>query len=139
MRLQPKRVGPEKGGKVPTLTQQSAEYAEEGPVEEEREIMVSLEPSPPLGADYTPPSHAEEDTPMTTTLPAVRIDQQIHVIRGHRVMLDADLADVYHVSTKRFNERATRNINRFPPDFMFQLSFREFRDLRSQSATSSLH
>ena len=51
-------------------------------------------------------------------------------------MLDADLADVYHVSTKRFNERVKRNINRFPPDFMFQLSFREFRDLRSQSATS---
>ena len=68
---------------------------------------------------------------MTTTLPAARIEQQIHLIRGHRVMLDADLADVYHVSTKRFNERVKRNINRLTPDFVFQLSFREFRDLRS--------
>ena len=74
-----------------------------------------------------------EETPMTTTILAERIEQQIHVIRGHQVMLDIDLANVYQVSTmstKRLNEQVKRNINRFPSDFMFQLSSQEFRDLR---------
>jgi hypothetical protein len=94
-------------------------------------LSVGTFPDDTLALDNPPPPRTQEDAPMTTTLPAARIEQQIHLIRGHRVMLDADLADVYHVSTKRFNERVKRNINRFPPDFVFQLSFREFRDLRS--------
>ena len=58
-------------------------------------------------------------------------------IRGQRVMLDEDLARLYGVETKRLNEQVKRNIQRFPSDFSFQLSFQEFRDLKSQSATSS--
>jgi len=71
-----------------------------------------------------------EETPMTTTILAERIEQQIHVIRDHKVMLDIDLANVYQVSTKRLNEQVKRNINRFPSDLMFQLSSQEFSDLR---------
>jgi hypothetical protein len=52
-------------------------------------------------------------------------------------MLDADLAEVYGVTTKRLNEQVRRNRDRFPEDFMFQLSDAEFTDLRSQFATSS--
>ena len=46
----------------------------------------------------------------------------IHVIRGHRVMLDVDLAQMYGVRTMRLNERVQRNMRRFPPDFMFRLT-----------------
>ena len=54
-----------------------------------------------------------------------RIEQTILVIRGHRVMLDTDLADLYGVTTKRLNEQVKRNRNRFPADFMFQLTSQE--------------
>ena len=60
----------------------------------------------------------------------------IHTIRGLRVMLDADLAELYGVPTKRFNEQVKRNITRFPDDFLFQLTQDEFETLRSQNATS---
>ncbi len=60
----------------------------------------------------------------------------IHTIRGLRVMLDADLAELYDVPTKRFNEQVKRNITRFPEDFLFQLTPVEFESLRSQNATS---
>jgi hypothetical protein len=60
----------------------------------------------------------------------------IHVIRGQKVMLDSDLAKMYGVPTKRLNEAVKRNITRFPPDFMFQLTEDEFKILRSQFATS---
>lgn len=62
---------------------------------------------------------------------------QIYVIRGQKVMLDADLAELYGVSTKRFNEQVKRNLDRFPPDFMFQLNDEEHAALRSQIATSN--
>jgi hypothetical protein len=65
------------------------------------------------------------------------IESKIIIIKGQRVILDSDLAEVYGVSTKRLNEQVTRNIRRFPADFMFQLSFRELTDLKSQNATSS--
>ena len=65
------------------------------------------------------------------------IKNQIHTIRGKQVMLDSDLARLYGVETKRFNEQVQRNKNRFPDDFMFQLTDDEFRILRSQIATSS--
>ena len=54
-------------------------------------------------------------------------------------MLDSDLAEIYGVSTRRLNEQLRRNLGRFPKDFAFQLSVREFRNLMSQFATSSLH
>jgi hypothetical protein len=54
-----------------------------------------------------------------------RISNAILVIRGQKVMLDIDLADIYGVKTKRLNEQVKRNINRFPSDFMFQLSNEE--------------
>lgn len=61
---------------------------------------------------------------------------RIQVIRGQRVLLDADLAQLYEVETKRFNEQIRRNPTRFPPDFMFSLTAQEFAALRSQNATS---
>jgi hypothetical protein len=64
------------------------------------------------------------------------IEQRIFLLRGVRVVLDADLAMLYRVTTKRLNEQVRRNLKRFPPDFMFQLSKREFSVLRSQFATS---
>ena len=65
-----------------------------------------------------------------------RIQQAILLIRGKRVMLDADLAKLYGVSTKRLNEQVKRNRDRFPQDFMFQLNPEEAEVLRSQNATS---
>ena len=60
----------------------------------------------------------------------------IFTIRGVRIMLDADLAELFDVSTKRFNEQVKRNISRFPEDFLFQLTSEEYESLRSQNATS---
>jgi hypothetical protein len=68
----------------------------------------------------------------------IDIKDKIYVIRGNRVMIDSDLAQLYGVSTKVFNQAIKRNINRFPNDFMFRLSTEEFRDLnRSQIVTGS--
>lgn len=61
----------------------------------------------------------------------------IYLIRSEKVMLDFDLANLYGVETKRLKEQVRRNINRYPEDFMFQLSDEEFRILRPQIATSS--
>jgi hypothetical protein len=62
---------------------------------------------------------------------------RIAVIRGQRVLLDADLAQLYEVETRVFNQAVKRNLRRFPPDFMFQLTDEEFKNLISQSVTSS--
>ncbi|MHB8482036.1 MAG: ORF6N domain-containing protein [Nitrospiria bacterium] len=70
-------------------------------------------------------------------IPTERIERSILFIRGHKVMLDADLAVLYGVSTKRLNEQVNRNLDRFPEDFMFQLTKPEFAILKSQNATSS--
>lgn len=70
--------------------------------------------------------------------PAKLIHGHICRIRGHRVILDADLARLYGVPTKRFNEAFKRNRHRFPQDFAFQLNKIEAINLRSQIATSSL-
>ena len=70
-------------------------------------------------------------------LPVEIIQNKIFLIRGQKVMLDKDLAQLYQVATKRFNEQVKRNIKRFPEDFMFQLTQEEFDNLRSQFATSS--
>jgi len=66
------------------------------------------------------------------------LESAIHFIRGQRVMLDSDLAMIYGVTTKRLNEQLKRNRLRFPPDFAFQLTVQEFRNLKSRIATSSL-
>jgi hypothetical protein len=65
-----------------------------------------------------------------------RIEAMIYTIRGHRVMLDSDLAKLYGVETKRLNEQVRRSSDRFPQDFMFKLTSEEFDVLKSQIATS---
>jgi hypothetical protein len=67
------------------------------------------------------------------------IKTMIYKIRGYQVMLDADLAKIYQVETKRLNEAVKRNIGRFPSEFMFQLTKDEYENLMSQIATSSFH
>lgn len=69
-------------------------------------------------------------------MPVEVIRERIYLVRGHRVMLDADLAKLYGVSTKRLNEQVRRNRGRFPGDFMFTLTDKEAKSLRSQFATS---
>ena len=66
------------------------------------------------------------------------VRNKIYIIRGQKVMLDSDLAELYDVATKRFNEQVKRNAERFPEDFMFKLNDDEYENLRSQFATSSL-
>ncbi|MGA1842987.1 MAG: ORF6N domain-containing protein [bacterium] len=66
-----------------------------------------------------------------------RILSTIMVIRGEKVILDSDLAALYGVETRRLNEQVRRNIDKFPSDFMFQLTKKEFDDLKSQIAISS--
>jgi hypothetical protein len=73
----------------------------------------------------------------TPLIPAERIERAILLVRGHKVMLDSDLASLYGVETRRLVEAVKRNIQRFPDDFMFQLNQEEFDNLRSQFATSS--
>lgn len=68
---------------------------------------------------------------------AVEIGELIYLVRSQKVMLDLDLANLYGVSTKALVQAVKRNIRRFPADFMFQLSFQEVRNLRSQIVTSS--
>ena len=65
------------------------------------------------------------------------IKSKIFEIRGQKVMLDVDLAEMYEVETKRLKESVKRNITRFPTDFMFTLTQKEFQGLRSQFATSN--
>jgi hypothetical protein len=69
-------------------------------------------------------------------IPLDRIEQSIFVIRGQRVMLDADLAQVYGVLTERLNQQVRRNAERFPADFVFQLTGRELENLILQNASS---
>ena len=66
-----------------------------------------------------------------------KVESLIRVLRGQQVMLDRDLAELYGVETRRLNEQVKRNIERFPEDFMFQLTSNEFDNLKSQIAISS--
>ena len=66
-----------------------------------------------------------------------KVESLIRVIRGQQVMLDRDLAELYGVEIRRLNEQVKRNIERFPEDFMFQLTPNEFDNLKSQFANSS--
>jgi hypothetical protein len=77
----------------------------------------------------------EQDTPI---LPVEIIERKIYLIRGLKVMLDRDLAELYQVQTKVLNQAVRRNLDRFPADFMFQLNEEELENWRSQIVTSNL-
>lgn len=64
-----------------------------------------------------------------------KIETMIYVIRGQKVMLDSDLAELYGVETKNLNKAVKRNTDKFPDDFRFQLSYQEVRNLRFQNGT----
>ncbi|OGR53312.1 MAG: DNA-binding protein [Elusimicrobia bacterium GWA2_62_23] len=68
-------------------------------------------------------------------MPLEMIERKIYLIRGHRVMLDKDLAEMYEVLTKNLNKAVSRNIESFPADFMFQLTAEEYKSLRFQFGT----
>ena len=72
---------------------------------------------------------------MKTLVPIERIASKINLIRGMKVMLDRDLAELYDVETKVLKQAVRRNIDRFPPDFMFELTEEENQSLRSQNVT----
>ena len=74
---------------------------------------------------------------LLTLVAEQRILNKIYVIRGEKVMLDQDLAGMYGVETKQLKRQVNRNIERFPKDFMFELTMKEFENLRSQIGTSS--
>jgi hypothetical protein len=74
---------------------------------------------------------------MATGIPVESIVTKILLVRSEKVLLDKDLAELYGVETKRLKRAVRRNINRFPKDFMFQLTEKEFDNLRSQFGTSS--
>ncbi len=71
------------------------------------------------------------------TVPDEIVMNKIYVIRGYKVMLDSDLAELYGVETRVLNQAVNRNIDRFPSDFMFQLTSEEWEILISQNVTSS--
>ena len=72
----------------------------------------------------------------SSLLPLELVTHRVKVLRGQRVIIDADLAALYGVETKRFNEAVKRNAEKFPADFMFQLTAEEFAALRWQGETS---
>ncbi len=74
---------------------------------------------------------------MSALIPRERIEQTILLIRGHNVMLDSDLSQLYGVTVGRLNEAVKRNGDRFPSDFMFQLTKAELENLKSQIAIAS--
>ncbi len=69
---------------------------------------------------------------MREIIPLEMVERKIYLIRGHRVMLDKDLAEMYEVTTGNLNKAVSRNIESFPTDFMFQISSEEYRSLRFQ-------
>jgi hypothetical protein len=73
----------------------------------------------------------------TTIVPIEQIESRLHVIRGQRVILDSDIAELYGVPTKALNQAVERNRERFPDDFTFLLAPHEVTNLKSQSVTSS--
>ena len=86
-----------------------------------------------------PPNFCTIDPTMPTSkslVPVERIEKSILLIRGHKVMLDGDLAELYGVTTAALNQAVKRNIGRFPEDFAFQLTEDEFASLISQIVTS---
>jgi hypothetical protein len=78
-----------------------------------------------------------KESKATQLVPLERVEKLIHLVRGEKVMLDADLAELYGVETKALNRAVKRNASRFPEDFMFRLTPEETDILRCQSGTSS--
>lgn len=74
---------------------------------------------------------------MSAVFPSERIEKTILLLRGHKIILDRDLAAMYGVSTRDLNRAVSRNLDRFPDDFMLQLTRPEFNDLKFQFGTSS--
>ncbi len=74
---------------------------------------------------------------MKSLVPVERIVERIYLIRGKKVMMDRDLAGLYGVDTAQLKRAVKRNIERFPPDFMFELTKRELEDWRCQFGTSN--
>jgi hypothetical protein len=93
-----------------------------------------------LSGNSTPPNQSLQASMVEiqrAVVPEKRILRIIMVVRGEKVILDADLAELYGVETKRLNAQVRRNIHKFPEDFMFELSEDEYENLKSQIATSS--
>jgi hypothetical protein len=78
-----------------------------------------------------------KSTIVKTNIPVERIEQRIFILRGHKVMLSTDLASLYEVEPRALVQAVKRNLERFPSDFMFQLTADEFENLKSQFVTSS--
>ena len=72
---------------------------------------------------------------MTGLMAAERIENRILLLRGYKVILDSDLADLYQVEVKQLKRQVRRNIDRFPGDFMFELSQQEYESLRRHFGT----
>ena len=85
---------------------------------------------------YVRMPHKKDLTTTSVDVPVQFIERRIYLIRGHKVMIDVDLAELYGVPTKRLNEQVQRNLKRFPEDFMFQLTKEEADALRSQFVIS---
>jgi len=98
----------------------------------ERKAQMS---KPKRSRNSTTSREASSKTAKQPVMPVGRIERAILLIRGQKVILDRDLARLYGVPTKRLNEQAKRNIDRFPEDFMFELTWEEAKASRSQSAT----
>jgi hypothetical protein len=77
------------------------------------------------------------NTDEKSLIPAERIERRILLLRGEKVILDRDLAVLYGVSTRNLNKAVSRNLDRFPEDFMIQLDYQELRNLKFQFGTSS--
>jgi len=82
--------------------------------------------------------HKKKLTTTSLSVSVQLIERRIYLIRGQKVMLDFDLAELYGESTKRLNQQVTRNKKRFPEDFMFRLTKQEAESLRLQFATSNI-
>lgn len=80
---------------------------------------------------------AKANKNITPIITDEKIISKINLIRGHKVMLDSDLAEMYGVEARVLNQAVKRNIERFPSDFMFRLTQKEFANLKSQIVTSS--
>ena len=100
------------------------------------EMLVGYVEEPDLSEIPIEPYEEEDEVVASSSYPQEPLENKILTIRNAQVILDDDIAQEYGVTTKRLNEQVKRNIDRFPPDFMFQLSQAEYNNLRSQFATT---
>jgi hypothetical protein len=113
-------------------------YAFDGKRKQRKEGMVPKEYQISLPAKKrNMPSSSWKMSKESSLIPAERIERSILLIRGQKVILDKDLARLYQVSTTNLNKAVSRNLGRFPEDFMFQLSKEELNNLIFQFGTSS--